>query len=771
MPPSSGELYDFRCMPQEITVDCLLPTGIIVPLGCVREATLAQVKASLFKKARHYPLFRLLRNPEYYNFVSVLQSSDLIEFVDEDRRLCDLHLFKPLLKLSEASENPEEKKTEAAIHQAVGGRIRDFMRDDDDEVVHFRKQIMQECEDVVNKRDQGTVDDRLPYIFPPEIEMSTELPSSVKSRFKADGTFEVKMWVLSRRDVPKPCLISVHPETTADKLPKIAMAQVGQLMHSTACHIVKICGVKQYIVGPYEIIQFKYVRDCLTKGLIPQLILIPKAKVCREISQHAFKLPAYARRKAGADLTTRRMLYQINDNFKVKIMSAYYLNVTNVDKVFVRAGLYHGTELLCAEQESKKVDNSCPEWKETLKFSIFVPDIPRSARLCISVCAVLKRSRESVQIAWANVPLFDFKSVLVSGKMKLALWPVPKGLTDLLNPLGTVSRNRKPESAGLMIEFDKYSPNVRYPTFDEVCSNGQRYLDQKESEDPGQENKDILDELIKKDPLYEITEQDKHILWAHRYYLKKNLPDSLPKLLDAVEWNQRNQVSEMYRLLSGWPLVSPEIALELLDCKYPDQFVRDQAVNWLHQNLPNKLLAQYLLQLVQVLKYEPYLDNPLGKFLLQRALLNYSIGHYFFWHLKAEMHDPSVAFKFGLLLEAFCRGMGMHLRTVLKQVSALDKLTQLTDALKSDADKKAHFDRQLTRPDYLEALQNFASPLNNSLILGTLEVSKCRVMSSAKKPLWLIWKNPEFVGDGLLTNHQLIFKNGDDLRQDMLTLQ
>ena len=42
----------------------------------------------------------------------------------------------------------------------------------------------------------------------------------------------------------------------------------------------------------------------------------------------------------------------------------------------------------------------------------------------------------------------------------------------------------------------------------------------------------------------------------------------------------------------------------------------------------------YLLQLVQVLKFEAYLDCQLGKFLLRKALKNKSIGHFFFWHLR-----------------------------------------------------------------------------------------------------------------------------------------
>lgn len=45
-------------------------------------------------------------------------------------------------------------------------------------------------------------------------------------------------------------------------------------------------------------------------------------------------------------------------------------------------------------------------------------------------------------------------------------------------------------------------------------------------------------------------------------------------------------------------------------------------------------LLLYLLQLVQAIKHELYLDCDLVKFLLQRALNNQRIGHYLFWHLR-----------------------------------------------------------------------------------------------------------------------------------------
>ena len=45
-------------------------------------------------------------------------------------------------------------------------------------------------------------------------------------------------------------------------------------------------------------------------------------------------------------------------------------------------------------------------------------------------------------------------------------------------------------------------------------------------------------------------------------------------------------------------------------------------------------LSQYLLQLVQALKYESHLMCPLSKFLLSRALENQHLGHHLYWLLK-----------------------------------------------------------------------------------------------------------------------------------------
>uniref|UniRef100_A0A8C1Y4P0 Phosphatidylinositol 3-kinase catalytic subunit type 3 n=1 Tax=Cyprinus carpio TaxID=7962 RepID=A0A8C1Y4P0_CYPCA len=365
-------------------------------------------------------------------------------------------------------------------------------------------------------------------------------------------------------------------------------------------------------------------------------------------------------------------------------------------------------------------------WNEWLSYDIYLTDVPRSARLCLSICSVKGRKgakEEHCPLAWGNINLFDYKDTLVSGKVALGLWPVPHGLEDLLNPIGVSGSNPNKvcEPPLLLLTKTILLTEISFVSV-------------------------IHRALICFSHKYDDSTVTAMCLCCRHYCV--NIPESLPKLLLSVKWNSRDEVSQIYCLLKDWPLMQPESALELLDCNFPDPMVRDFALRCLIQGLTDDKLSQYLLQLVQVLKYEMYLDNPLARFLIKKALTNQRIGHFFFWHLKSEMHNKTVSRRFGLLLEAFCRACGMYLKHLNRQVEAMDKLVNLTDTLKQE--KKD---------------ETFSS------IFLCLRLEECRIMSSAKRPLWLNWENPDIMSELLFTNNEIIFKNGDDLRQDMLTLQ
>jgi phosphatidylinositol-4,5-bisphosphate 3-kinase len=48
------------------------------------------------------------------------------------------------------------------------------------------------------------------------------------------------------------------------------------------------------------------------------------------------------------------------------------------------------------------------------------------------------------------------------------------------------------------------------------------------------------------------------------------------------------------------------------------------------------------------------------------------------------MHQSHIRLRFGLILEAYCRGCGAYLLSIVRQVEALDKLAKLSDSVKME---------------------------------------------------------------------------------------
>ncbi|XP_054624028.1 phosphatidylinositol 4,5-bisphosphate 3-kinase catalytic subunit alpha isoform isoform X2 [Dunckerocampus dactyliophorus] len=766
--PSSGELWGMHLMPPSIKVDCLLPNGMILTLECLREATLITVKHELFKEARKYPLYHLLQEESSYIFVSVTQEAEREEFYDETRRLCDLRLFQAFLKVIEPVGNREEKILNREIGFAIGMPICEFDLVKDPEVQDFRRNILNVCKDAVDLRDCNGPHSRALYVYPPNVESSAELPRHIYNKLDK-GQIIVVIWVIvsPSNDKQKYTLKINHdyvPEQViAEAIRKKTRSMLLSQEQLKMCvqeyqgkYILKVCGCDEYLLEKYPLSQYKYVRSCIMLGRMPNLMLMAKDSLYSQLPMDNFTMPSYARRISTATPymngeTATKSLWTINGTLRIRVLCATYVNVNirDIDKIYVRTGIYHGGEQLCDNVNTQRVPCSNPRWNEWLNYDMYIPDIPRAARLCLSICSVKGRKgakEEHCPLAWGNINLFDYTHTLVAGKMALNLWPVPHGLEDLLNPIGVTGSN--PNKSNRVARDNPFTDS----------------------------DSEQLRLVCNRDPLSEITEQEKDFLWRHRHYCV-SMPDILPKILLAVKWNSRDEVAQMYCLLKDWPAIKPEQAMELLDCNFPDPMIRDFAVKCLETYLTDDKLSQYLIQLVQVLKYEQYLDNPLARFLLKKALTNQRIGHFFFWHLKSEMHNKTVSQRFGLLLESYCRACGMYLKHLSRQVEAMEKLINLTDLLKQEKKDEAQkvqmkfLVEQMRRPDYMDALQSFTSPLNPAHQLGNLRLEECRMMSSAKRPLWLNWENPDMMSELLFQNNEIIFKNGDDLRQDMLTLQ
>eukprot|EP01123_Difflugia_compressa_P003694 TRINITY_DN1496_c0_g1_i1.p1 TRINITY_DN1496_c0_g1~~TRINITY_DN1496_c0_g1_i1.p1 ORF type:complete len:482 (-),score=84.89 TRINITY_DN1496_c0_g1_i1:139-1584(-) len=234
----------------------------------------------------------------------------------------------------------------------------------------------------------------------------------------------------------------------------------------------------------------------------------------------------------------------------------------------------------------------------------------------------------------------------------------------------------------------------------------------------------------------------------------------------SVPKTDRNAIQDMHQLINEWAEIQPTDALELLDARYVDSHVRKYAVQRL-ELLVNAKVEDYLLQLVQVLKYETCHDCALSRFLLKRAIRNRRVGHYLYWFLKSELHNPLVSERFGLLLEAFLKGGSEATDAIAAQETVQSALIEIAYRIKE------------AKQDAVTLLRSEITKLNNKwpskvqlmldpgFITSGIKPEKCKVMDSKMKPLWLLFQNADPLGEHMY----VIFKAGDDLRQDMLTLQ
>ncbi|RHY12156.1 hypothetical protein DYB36_014052, partial [Aphanomyces astaci] len=170
--------------------------------------------------------------------------------------------------------------------------------------------------------------------------------------------------------------------------------------------------------------------------------------------------------------------------------------------------------------------------------------------------------------------------------------------------------------------------------------------------------------------------------------------------------------------------------------------------------------------------------SPLAKHLIKRAIENPNqIGFDLFWAMKVETYNDQFKERYGLLLNTYVDVCSHKMKTILE---IQDKLFAEKGEFETICQEiKALHHRGVTGDDLKQALRDKLTELNPKLPnsyqlpidprveVGKILVHKCKVMSSAKLPLWLEFENAEEGGDPVV----IIFKAGDDVRQDCLTLQ
>lgn len=385
-----------------------------------------------------------------------------------------------------------------------------------------------------------------------------------------------------------------------------------------------------------------------------------------------------------------------------------------------------------------------------------------------------------VELGWSSIQFFDFERKMIQGTYFLSLWPPssdkyycpspPRGT----HPLGDFC-------PVLSIEVPTYGGKLQFPeTMTNVTSH--------EPLDFECLDRNLQEELIDTiDQGFTLKIDKREVLWEKRYYLHA-FPRALPKILHAAHSWDFACLADLHALMKSWCPLKPLEAIELLLPRFPDLVVRAQAVKWISK-FSNDDLIDYLPQLLQALKHDIYEASPLSCFLLGRSLDSPRVAHYLYWLLiqnlpgdapQNSMEQSQIYEDNYVLLQArFYRRNQLMLRALLaicgEKLSSRFLSQNLMCKALDDVAKSVKLAKESSRLSILrQKIENVheilyenstSLPLSPGIEVKGIQARTCSYFNSNTLPLKINFMGP----DKLII--PAIFKCGDDLQQDMLTLQ
>ncbi|CAG0891228.1 unnamed protein product [Darwinula stevensoni] len=447
----------------------------------------------------------------------------------------------------------------------------------------------------------------------------------------------------------------------------------------------------------------------------------------------------------------------------------------------VACEIFHGTTPIVLPSQTQHVTPSKSLYErlvfdEWLVFDLVLCTLPRESRLVFTLLGYSDEQEGgtpgSVEIAWCAIQMFNQSGRMREGSFMLPLWQLEAD--KRLGPAPSLyTRQSGDQSTFMIIEIPDVGGKVYFPKPLKVNAQERK----REFSTLDSNTQEFLMDLVEKDIFVKHPIEHQEILWERRHFLYR-FPKALPKvLLAAHSWDWAS-LADLHALVKEWTPMEPVEALKLLLPCFPDQVVRETAVRWI-QDIGSDELCEYLPQLVQALKHETYLLNPLSSFLMERALMSPTLAHRLYWllmtsHPQGECETPlDTRFypHLKLMANTLAHLCGESLSQLFsKQERLVQHLNEAAAHLKASKDSL----RLSVLAREMEGLHHWLSnsptslPLRLSHIARGVDVKHCSYFPSFTLPLKVIFQGEDSIDRAL---HHTIYKVGDDLRQDILTMQ
>ncbi|CAG2173180.1 unnamed protein product [Oppiella nova] len=377
------------------------------------------------------------------------------------------------------------------------------------------------------------------------------------------------------------------------------------------------------------------------------------------------------------------------------------------------------------------------------------------------------------ELGVGSMYLFDYNQILADGQYLIPLWINSTEFciesdAKLINSLCFEKTHPLVHISFPETDFEIKFPPIIWDQTSDVSVKLRRTINALDSATQTE-----LFQLLNRNPLEPMSCGDREQLWDRRYYLY-DCAEALPKVLLASHTWESTALSDIYAMVQHWSQLSPVDSMQLLLPSFPDIHIRQMTVQWL-KKLSSDELCDFMPQLVQALRFDAYIDSPLIRFLLESSLESVRVCHHLYWILKCNINDQTFAYRSRIYLNSLLAIVGESTNLMIdRQENLCRSLSSICDHVKS-AKESQRLNTLLLElepvNDYLVChIENpTVLPLSPSMGVCGLDVKLCSYFPSNSLPLKLVFKNPDTKTS--LSSLEAIFKAGDDLRQDMLSMQ